>query len=339
MRRAGFFAEPLGKDKAKAVALAEDLNARWDADRKGETVTAAPLKGTVADLVVTLRNSVEYSDKGRRTLEELDYALGKFLPVFGPTHVGRVTADHIRDYYDHLRETGSVHHAAKIMKWLRYLFGFAVRYGYENLSNNPTHAVRIKKPPPRTNVWTPTQVRAVMTKAEEMARPCIRLAVLLAYDTGLRQGDILALTWARFDTESLRLTQQKTGQDQRVPLWPETIAVLETFRRSGGVIALATAPIIRAPHGRAYGSINFAKRFREICQEAGIPDELQFRDLRRTASKERAEAGATEYELAAGGGWSIERGSKILDTYNPRSYETAIKAQEKRRRMLDEGNE
>ena len=84
---------------------------------------------------------------------------------------------------------------------------------------------------------------------------------------------------------------------------------------------------------------NFAKRFREICQEASISGELQFRDLRRTASKERAEAGASEYQLAAGGGWSIERGSQILDTYNPRSFEAAAKAQDKRRRMLDENEE
>lgn len=69
---------------------------------------------------------------------------------------------------------------------------------------------------------------------------------------------------------------------------------------------------------------------------AGIPDDVQLRDIRRTASKERAEAGATEAELAAGTGHSIERGSQILDVYNPRSYSLAKSAQDKRRQHGDE---
>jgi hypothetical protein len=58
---------------------------------------------------------------------------------------------------------------------------------------------------------------------------------------------------------------------------------------------------------------------------------VQLRDLRRTASKERAEAGATEFEIASGTGHSIGYGSKILDVYNPRSFEAAKRAQDKRR--------
>jgi integrase len=159
---------------------------------------------------------------------------------------------------------------------------------------------------------------------------CIALAIQIAYDTSLRQGDILALTWEQFDGESLWVKQRKTGKEQRAPLWAETLEMIEAARVSSGVIPMKTAPIIRGRHGRGYLRHHFSHRFKDICRAAGIADDLQFLDLRRTASKERAEAGASETELAAGTGHSIERGSRMLDTYNPRSYALAKSAQDKR---------
>ncbi len=64
----------------------------------------------------------------------------------------------------------------------------------------------------------------------------------------------------------------------------------------------------------------------------GAPTILQFRDLRRTASKKRAKAGASEAELAAGTGHSVARSAEILNVYNPPSYALATSAQDKRRR-------
>jgi hypothetical protein len=40
-----------------------------------------------------------------------------------------------------------------------------------------------------------------------------------------------------------------------------------------------------------------------IARAAGIPDDLQIRDLRRTAATEGASAGATPWEMMAVGGW------------------------------------
>jgi integrase len=154
------------------------------------------------------------------------------------------------------------------------------------------------------------------------------LAIQIAYDTSLRAGDIRALTWAQFDGESLLLRQQKTGREQRVPLWTETVAMIEQSR--GDTIPLATAPIIRAPHGRPYAKDNFEHRFRNICRAAGIPNDLQFRDIRRTAATERAVGGSTAAELAAATGHSIAHGARMLDTYVVLDYNMARTAQAKR---------
>ncbi len=60
------------------------------------------------------------------------------------------------------------------------------------------------------------------------------------------------------------------------------------------------------------------------CSLSGV------RDLRRTASKERADGGASAHELASGSGHSIAKGSEILDVYNPPSFTAAKSAQDKR---------
>lgn len=332
MRAAGIFSEALGTDLQKAIARAEALNAAWDEIRAGQEQIVAPPPpiGTLAHLVEKLRASSEWRDKAPRTIEELEFALSIIMPVFGPTMLKAITPDHCREFYDVLREQGSVHRAGKVMKWMRYLFNFGLRY--QLVDSNPTMAVRIKHPKSRRQVWDESEIRDVMTKAIEMDRPCIALAVQIAYDTSLRRSDILSLAWEQFDGESLWLKQGKTGNEQRVPLWPETVATIEAAKVSGGAVPMKTAAIIRGPHGRRYTSHNFSHRFRDICREAGVPDELQFLDIRRTASKERAEAGASEAELAASTGHSIERGAQILDVYNPRSYALAKGAQDKRLR-------
>jgi integrase len=212
------------------------------------------------------------------------------------------------------------------MKWLRYLFNFALRY--QLADQNPTLAVRIKHPSAREALWSTEQIRAVITKAHTEGRPCIALAVQIAHATALREADVLALKWGQFDGERLVLRQGKTGRDIACPLSAETVAMIEQCRQ--GTIPLATAPIIRGPHGRAYLKDNFTHRFRDICRAAGIPDELQFRDLRRTTATELAAAGSTAAEIAAVTGHSIGRSQKILDTYVRTNEAMARNAQAKR---------
>ncbi len=95
--------------------------------------------------------------------------------MFGPTQLKAITADHCRDFYDALRDQGSIDRAARVMKWLRYLFNFGLRY--QLTDSNPALAVRIRRPGPRSQVWDETDIRTVMDKARELGRPCIALTI------------------------------------------------------------------------------------------------------------------------------------------------------------------
>lgn len=332
MREAGIHSEALGCDPVVAVARAEYLNGEWDTVRKGEEKPAeAPVKaGTVAALVVRLRKSPEYADKAPRTIEELDYALGIVEARLGKYPMKAIDADRADLFYAGLRNHGSVHFAAKVMKWARYLFGFGVRR--QLLTFNAMEGVKVKQPCGRSQLWTEPQVDATAAKAHESEYPDMAQGIMIAYDTSLRPSDIRSLRWKQFDGESLWIVQEKTGRPIRLPLYPETIKALKAHRCRGGVIRHDESHIVQNLHGRQYTKDGFTHVFRKICRVAGIPDELQFRDIRRTASSERADAGATEMELSAVTGHSPKTSGKILETYNPPNYERAKTAQAKRRR-------
>ncbi len=71
-----------------------------------------------------------------------------------------------------------------------------------------------------------------------------------------------------------------------------------------------------------------------MCWLAGIPDALQLRDLRRTATIEEAESGATEKELAASRAWSTKHAARMLDVYAPNSFAMVKAGHDKRPRNL-----
>jgi integrase len=78
--------------------------------------------------------------------------------------------------------------------------------------------------------------------------------------------------------------------------------------------------------GRPYGEDVFRHLFREVATSAGLPGDLQFRDLRRTAAVRLAEAGCSVPEIAAITGHELTRTVQILETYCPRNTAMARNA-------------
>jgi integrase len=204
---------------------------------------------------------------------------------------------------------------------LRVLFGFAIDEG--ELQSNPATNMRMKSNPPRHQVWTEQQIDAVIAKAEEMGRPSIGLAVALAHNLGQREGDILHMTWGQFDGTKIRLKQRKTGALLEVDCTRQLLDVLAATPRTGTLMVIREETT--NPHNgrrfppRAYRADTFRGEFRLMAKAASIPDDLEFRDLRRTAVVRLAEAGCSVPEIAAISGHSIGVTTKIMDVYCPRT--------------------
>jgi len=99
------------------------------------------------------------------------------------------------------------------------------------------------------------------------------------------------LTRANFNSEltEVKLTQQKTGKKIHLPIQEETTHYLKAiFAKQNRLINLLERHI-NGLH-------------REHIKEIGISQQLQIRDLRRTALIEMMDAGATDAEAQAVGG-------------------------------------
>ncbi len=330
MKAAGFRAEALGMDLAVAVARCNELNAEWDAIRiGGDKKPELSPKGTMARLIEDLLTSSAYRDKSAARQNELDYSIKEILPIFGPAQLTRIMPEQCEKFYDNLREQGSVHKAARIVKDLRYLFNRAIKQ--RTLVHNPAHGFAVKQPPPRQITWTEDQVVRVIDLAWKEGFHGISVAITIMYDTSLRPGDVRALTVGQIGADRVILTVAKTNTEAMLPLWDETVDRIRRYLAEMDATLLPSATLIRTRFGRPYGEKNFINQARRIMRKAGIPDAYQLRDIRRTAMTERADAGSTIAEIATSGQHSIRHGYKTADTYIVPSFNRAKTAQDKRR--------
>lgn len=338
----GFHQEPLGRDLAAAVRRAEELNASVeDTIRSGEPPPAARAAvGTMARLIDDLLASAEFSDKSLARQAELEYSISIIRPIFGKSRVAKITPRDCETFYTNLRVLGSVHKAARVMKDFRYLLARAMKFD-PMIIKNPALAFKVKQPQARRQTWREDQVHQAIRTAWDMGLDGAAVAIAIMYDTSLRPGDVRALTCghvvAYFDSEGrtrhrIELVQAKTGRPHMAPLWPETFDLIERYKAERGIAWAPTATLIRTRRGLPYTKDRLARDIRGVLRAAGIPDAVQARDLRRTASMERAKGGSTEYEIASSTGHSFAYGSRMRDTYNPLSFDAAERAQDKRRR-------
>lgn len=102
--------------------------------------------------------------------------------------------------------------------------------------------------------------------------------VILAINTGLRRGELFALTWENVDLTRAMLTVKgataKSGNTRHIPLNAEAIAVLTTWRKGN---ATAQGLVFPGMEGNQLTGIKTA--FNRVLRKAGIT-QFRFHDLR-----------------------------------------------------------
>jgi integrase len=170
------------------------------------------------------------------------------------------------------------------------------------------HADRSEK------VWGEEHVASFMAAAPQ----ALQRALLLALETGQRQGDLLVLPWSAYDGTWIRLKQSKTGRKVSVPATLRLKAVLENMPRSSPVM-------LTNGRGRPWQPNAFRKAWGNASRKAGLVD-LTFHDLRGTAVTRLSEAACTPQEIATITGHSLRDVGAILDKYLARNDNIAVAA-------------
>jgi integrase len=182
----------------------------------------------------------------------------------------------------------------RFLALLRSALRAAEDHGYEH--SNPMRGVKLlREDNKRDRICSREEYEELIAAAT----PKLRLAIVLAYQTGMRRGDIAALTWDAIDLKEriirVRSQDEKTGEGRTIPITEEVVEELFKIKPKQGPLF----PYTPRKDGSPYDAgASFGSEFSDLTRELGIPD-LHFHDFRHTASTNLRRAGADLFTLAA----------------------------------------
>lgn len=318
LRAEGYQNIPLGEDTASAVKKAQALNRR--VEREKATVKPSTLPGSVADVIRIYGEDARFTKLAEDTKRAYRCVLREIEANGGDLDIADLDRPWFRALYRRLSVRGKPIARLHMVVW-SILMEVARDEGFRK--DNPVAKMPLHKGEARDRRWTDEERATFCAAAERLGRPSIALAVRLAYDLGQRERDVLRLTWHNYGGGAFSFRQTKTGKAVGVPVSAETRAALDAMDRTGVHVVISEIT------GQPYGGQAFRDAFATIRRKAGLPADLQFRDLRRTALSEIGEAGGTDDEIRAVSG---HKSRNVVATYVVPTTTMAGNAQAKRER-------
>lgn len=215
---------------------------------------------------------------------------GKYL---GNMRLKDIKFKHVNYAYDRMCEDRGPGAANYCMSCLSIVLNTAVRH--DAIDSNPVSYLRRKTLKPRKVKWKRSQVKDFLQLAySKWEYRSIGLIVHMAYEWGQRLGDMRLLQWSsiNFDDKRVDITQSKRGADVFLPI-PDDLLRMLVEQKEYFHFQQYVAPHPNPKNGgyHPYSEIGIHQIVNRVKSEAGLPNEIQARDLRRTAITEMAEAG------------------------------------------------
>lgn len=250
--------------------------------------------GTFADLVAECVRSPQWARLAPRTRADYDTALENLLKAFGDAPVTQIRETDVGRYMD-LRS--SIHGANREKAVLSKVLQLGIRWGWckENVAQKIG--------------YHPTQARKrIITRAEWKAIWLAGLDPLpvfmdLAFITGLRVGDVLALRWSQVRDDGLYVLQSKNHVEGLYEMTQGLRDVLERARRlhmksdSVSPLLKPDTAIIHTKKFRPYKYAGIRSSWDRACVRAEV-EGVRIHDIRRTAITMAKKAGRNPQEFS-----------------------------------------
>ena len=271
--------------KTQARALRGRLKAEQREGKYFEKPVVVPFR-------VLAEEYVHMVDARRRRKGDDTARLRRWLMAFGDQDAKTITVRQIEKVLTELQKDGL--EPATLLRHLAVLkaiFNRGKRVGL--VKENPA---RLVKPPQVNNVLvrylTPDQETRLFACLPEKYRPI----VLMALHTGLRQGELLRLTWGDIDWNAgvVTIHETKAGERRRTPMNSIVVGLLSGLKTEPSFDSMGRM----FPFGARY----VGRVFERAVQAAGLVP-FRFHDLRHTFASRLAMQGANDRTLMALGGW------------------------------------
>jgi integrase len=274
-----------------------------------------PDRATFHSVIAGYQASQDFIGLGPRTRADYLKQIKKIEEQFGTLPLAalddaRVTKDFL-EWRD--RMANSPRSADYAWSVLMLLCSWARTRGL-TLYRPPERIERLYKADRSEKIWEETHLASFLAVASEPQKR----ALVLALETGQRQGDLLALPWSAYDGQWIRLRQSKTNRRVNIPVTRRLRAMLDNSKRTATVI-------LTNKKGLPWSPKAFRTAWGETMRKAKITG-LHFHDLRGTAVTRLAEAECSNAEICSITGHAMKDVGAILDKYLARTDKIALAA-------------
>src|SRR5437764_7274448 len=287
-----------------------------------------PLPGTVGALIREYRSSPEFTSLADRTRADYLRVFDYLKPLAGMP-IAAIDGRFLYGVRDKAAAAKKRRFANYVIQVLRLVFNWGIRRAF--CEKNPAVAVDLIRRPRHAPVvnrpWKLEELDAVLAAAPAE----LRIAIAIGAYVGLREGDMLRVTWACYDGSAFEVRQHKTGGS----VWVKAHARLREMLDA----APCRSPIIVVgARGRPFTQNGFQRRFfgliRTLVAAKKVSPGLSFHGLRHTLGTLLAEAGCDERTIASVlGQATTEMAHHYSRTANPRQLaRSAIERLEARNR-------
>lgn len=256
-----------------------------------------PQTGSLLDVLAVFRASAEFEQLSGHTQRAYRRHLDQIQSKFGDMPLKAVEDRRVRRLFYAWRDTMSAtpRTADYAMGTLKRLLDFAEERGF--IAQSPIERVRrLHRVDRSESIWTADDVAAFRKTASKELSWAVELGLL----TGLRQSDLIRLTWGNFDapSASFQARTSKTGKVVTIPATQACKALLKRIERRHLVI-------LTTERGkRPWTADGLRSSFGKACEKAGVS--RTFHDLRRTAATNLVAAGIPSTQVAMAMGWEEE---------------------------------
>jgi integrase len=276
------------------LAFADEVRQLDQRVRPKQQADSRARAGTFGELVNAYRTSPEFTGLAERTKKDYQRILNYLKPLHD-IHLSAFDAAQIWAIRDKANAKHKRRFANYVLQVLSRLFSWGGKRGM--MVGNPAASVEhVRRPRDARKVnraWREAEVNAVL----EAAPPALRVPIAIGLYTGLREGDVIRITWAAYDGEAFETRQGKTGAPIWIPAHKRLREILDVAPRDG------STQIVVGSRGRPFTENGFQSRFfkfiRKLAAAGTVGTGLTFHGLRHTAGKMMADVGCDTGTIAA----------------------------------------
>lgn len=250
-----------------------------------------------------------------KTIENYLYSLKAYtFDKWGQRTVDRILTSEIRDLINIDLADKSDAQKQSVLKFIRCVFQHGLEAGH--LNRNPTPSMKFKIGQKLKKVLSKEQVETLLNQAKQMSCEWYPHWCMAAY-TGMRNGELYALTWDKVDFEKNvilvncswssknGLKSTKSGDDRMVPIAPQLRPLLLELKLKGSVDTDHVLPRISK-----WSKGDQARELRFFLAGLGMQP-VRFHDLRATFATLLLQSGVEPIKVMKVGGWNSMKTMQI----------------------------